>query len=155
MNETPKQEELRSKETRDRQDSLKFLSQTYRSLHEQRRKIEIQVVLAAMTFYVLAAGSRFSDKVKFPTGCPFSFIVWIAFIGLAVVTSAFLLGLHRANSCNMRISEQAEDELMKMLGWTLPAANHSKASSPHLGWRWQTMIVLIFSAACASIVAPL
>lgn len=135
-------------------DCLKFLSQTHRSLHDQRRKCDFEVLIATISFYVIAVAGRFSGKITIPTSEKFVALVWIACVGLSVVASAFLWRLHTANRKNMKLAMSAEDALINILSKIevnieKPPSENSSSCGFHFGWFWQSLILVIFAIECS------
>lgn len=83
-------------------ENLRFISQTHRSCHEQRRKIEIRTLIITLTFFALVMAAGFGDKIKFPDkGFELYIIIGIIFLFIIAFASIlFLRSLHRANEIN-------------------------------------------------------
>jgi hypothetical protein len=107
----------------ERLDALKFLSQTHRELHGERRKIEYQVMISTCSFYALAAAAALSAKATIPH----KWFVWVFFGGLAFLSSVHLAQIHRANQLNKEVARNAENEIMDDLlvnGWVPKSPPH-------------------------------
>lgn len=129
-------------------DVLKFLSQTHRSLHEQRRKYEIQVLVGAATFYVFAVAAKLSGKAVSSRSGEFCVITWAFCLVVAGFTSAFLRRLHRANRTNISLAESAEDALATVVGSTQKPQTEGRRYHM-VGWLWQTGLLFVFALASA------
>jgi hypothetical protein len=139
-------------EVRDATDALKFLSQTHRALHDQRRKLEFQVLFTSISFYVFTGAARFSGKLALPTSAKFVVFVWVFCIGLSFAASVFLLRLHKANLRNITVAESAEDAIIQALshhGLSLPSVGKQRSGWFFLGWLWQSIVVVFFAVACS------
>ena len=76
-------------EDKDKFACWKFISETHRDLHEQRRKYEWKVFFTTITFYVLAVAASYNNKIVFSTFW-MKFVVWIIFIISAFLVIFFL-----------------------------------------------------------------
>jgi len=131
---------------KDKFDALKFISETHRSLHDQRRKAELQAFFTSVTFYALIGAGKFTGKVQMPQTNYILFLVgaWAVLIAVAIVSSLYLWGLHKANTVNRCFAEKAEDEIAKMVGLGKPKG----AGSPLANTRvWQIAMITILSLA--------
>lgn len=102
----------------DRIEALTHLSQVHRGQFDERRKYEWKAFVTLLTFYVLCVASKYAGKSRIPDNLLFNIIVWIAFIGIAVLTSLFLARVNIANKINKGIAKSAEDLEREMLKGT-------------------------------------
>ena len=137
--------------TKDEQDALVFLSQTHRSLHEQRIKRSFKIIVSTLTFFVLCVAAKFAADTKLPTSeTSFNTVVWIIFIALSLVAAIDFWGSRRANEINQGIAQKAEDAIIahladkKLMVLSPPNRNPRKMT-----WLWEMLIVLGGAAASA------
>jgi hypothetical protein len=57
-------EDLQGMDENTKLEQLRFLSETHRTLHEQRRRIEQRVLLTTLSLYVLAAFAVLKGEIK-------------------------------------------------------------------------------------------
>lgn len=137
-------------------EQLRFISQTHRTLHENRRRIEWRVFSVTLSVYALSALAALKGdfKVKLPQTADVG--IWIAFILLAIITVMYSKKIHVANLINMRIAEKAEDKIDEMIGndGSKQIINEFESIIPNRfwSWHWQTVITLLVAIACAFII---
>jgi len=142
--------------TKDEQDALVFLSQTHRSLHEQRIKRSFKIIVSTLTFFVLCVATKFAADTRLPTGeDSFNAVVWITFMALSVGAAIDFWGSRGANKINQGIAEKAEDAIIAYLAdkkvmvlspSILPPSNGNPRK---MTWFWEMLIVLGGAAASA------
>jgi hypothetical protein len=138
-------------------DSLKFMSQTHRGQLNERRRHELRVFFTALTFYVLAGAMRFSEHFPEKLSCLFKVVIWLGFLLLAVVSSAFLWFIHNASYSNKTIAERAEDaigsfakgEETKIDLFAKPFLGRTKFKWAN--WVWQLVAIALFAGGSAII----
>jgi hypothetical protein len=137
--------------TKDEQDALVFLSQTHRSLHEQRIKRSFKIIVSTLTFFVLCVAAKFAADTKLPTSeASFKAVVWITFIALWGVAAINFWGSRGANMINQDIAQKAEDAIIthladkKLIVLSPPNRNPRK-----MAWLWEMLIVLGGAVASA------
>lgn len=101
----------------ERLSALQFISNTHRSLHDQRRKSETQAFFTALTFYALIGAARFTSVGTIPSPLPgmWNCAVWILVMAMAVISAVYLYVIHRANQVNKTIAETAESEIQRII----------------------------------------
>ena len=133
-------------------EQLRFLSETHRTLHEQRRRIEQRVLLTTLSLYVLAAFAVLKGEIKeITTGLKFG--LWAAFFILALIAAAYLRSIHRANRINLSIAEAAEGDIGKMVDSERvnEVLRDASMERVHPFWSWWWQATTIFVVALASV----
>jgi hypothetical protein len=141
---------------------LKFFSTTHRSLHDQRRKVEFQVLFTTLTFSVAVSGAALTGQATLPKSLSFKALVWLLFLSVAGISSAYLRRIQLVNQRNMTIAVNAEDLIAEVLASRgfpnlVPKEFQSRKKSQSFMHRimpnllWQTSIVTIFALAAAVI----
>jgi hypothetical protein len=127
-------------------DALKFISETHRSLHDQRRKSELQAFFTSATLYALIGAAKFTGKLQVPGAHPKLFLAgaWLMLISIAVVSSLYLWGLHAANTVNRRFAERAEDRILEALGIEKPEGAGWALANTRI---WQTVMLAVLAVA--------
>ena len=142
-------------------ENLKFISETHRALHKQRQKYEFQVVFTILSFYVLTTGAILSKKIAIANCDLLTSSVWFLFLLIAVISSAYLLSLHRANRCNIDTAQFAEFSIITVLekkGYhILPDYLRNRRDKNirkrwERNWGWQTAIIIFFAVTAAAII---
>jgi hypothetical protein len=137
-------------------DNLRYVSELHRKLHQQRRSIELRVVLTTLTLYGLATMAALKGEYK--PGVIDSIInaVWGSFLVVAFLASAYLLNIHKSNRINIRFSESAEREIMEHVSKgelkTISSSIKTKKILQYLPWIWQTAIILCTAIGSALII---
>ena len=145
---------------------LRFLSSTHRSLHDQRRKVEFQVLFTTLTFYIAVSGAVLTGQVTLPSSACFKFLVGLAFFVVAWISSIYLWLIHSANQTNITIAEKAEDAIASVLGkmgfpGLVPDEFQNKRQSQSFcrrifrSWFWQASITNVFALAAAVIICKM
>ena len=132
---------------------LKFLSQTHRSLHDQRRKYEAQAFFTTLTFFAILGAAPFIDRVFLPSPSRlFTWMVWIAIAIIAIGSSLYLYEIHKSNGRNKRVAESAESQIRQLLcdsGLpTHPLKPRDKDRFPPT-FIWQSAMIIMFGIAAA------
>lgn len=127
-------------------DALKFISETHRSLHDQRRKAELQAFFACATLYALIGAAKFAGKLQVQSAYQEIFLVgaWLVLIIIAVVSILCLWGLHRANIVNQRFAEMAEDKICETFEIEKPKGT---GSHPAMTLIWEAVMLVILGVA--------
>ena len=143
--------------TKDEQDALVFLSQTHRSLHEQRIKRSFKIIVSMLTFFVLCVAAKFAADTKLPTSeASFNAVVWGTFFALWLAAAIDFWGSRGANMINQGIAQKAEDAIIahladkKLMVLSPPNRNPRK-----MAWLWEMLIVLGGAAASAYAITSL
>ena len=146
-------------------EALTSLSQTHRSLHEERVKREFALVITMVTLYTAAIALRYSAADKLPLDNWIFRLGAVVYFGvLACAAGIYLHGSARANDYNQRIAENTEDKIVEILssaGINLlhevqrptVAKDSTEWERKHPNrhrWRWQISIV-VFAAVFAAI----
>lgn len=131
---------------KDRLEALKFISATHRSLHDQRRKAELQAFFTSATFYALIGAAKFTGKLQIPDTNRGFFLggAWFLLLAVALVSSLYLWGLHAANTVNRRFAERAEDQIIDSLGLSKPEGAGAALANTRI---WQTAMIVILALA--------
>ena len=98
-------------------DALKFISQTHRSLHDQRRKYEAQAFLMTLTLFAIVGAARFTGKVSLPSPLPWCHCVPVL-VGIwliAYFSMSYLREIHVANQVNKELAQSAEAQISEIL----------------------------------------
>lgn len=135
---------------------LKFISQTHRELHHQRRQFEIRVLLITLSAYGLAAFAALKGEINAILTLPIEIAIWVIFLILAVASVCYLRSIHAANRVNIKLAENIEDEIIKMVN----SENINKTLgemlkrpvNPFWSWGWQAIIIIVVAIACAFII---
>ncbi|MEW5816876.1 MAG: hypothetical protein AB1798_15955 [Spirochaetota bacterium] len=135
---------LTETDNKDRLEALKFISQTHRSLHDQRRKAELQAFFTSATFYALIGAAKFTGRLTIPdtNRGVFLFGAWVLLFAVALVSSLYLWGLHAANTVNRRFAEQAEDQIMDALDLKKPEGAGAPLANTRI---WQIAMIVILA----------
>jgi uncharacterized membrane protein (DUF485 family) len=134
---------------------LKFISQTHRELHAKRQQYEWRILFTVLTFYILSVAATFSRNSTTPNFHWFHSAVWCAFLLLAVVSSGFLLYIHRANSKNKSYAEEAEQKLVECLDPDKEVKLSFSETSVRFTWwafSWQATTLFIVAIASATFI---
>ena len=87
--------------------SLKFISETHRSLHTERIKHEFKLVITLVTFYLLSASFKIRVN-NFPINCMNNCLDWVLFSLLAIFASLYLRGSSEANEINQEFAKKMQ-----------------------------------------------
>lgn len=132
-------------------DALKFLSETHRRLHEQRRRPEIQVFFTTLTLFALIAPANLHKDVVLPTKHTGIFLVllWVFIVLAASFSMVYLMGLHKANQVNKNFAQNAEDGIrQKLTEAGLAMLKRKRADRVQAITKlWQPIIIGLFAAA--------
>jgi len=140
-------------------DSLKFLSKIHRTEFHERRQYEYKIIFAVLAFYALAAVAICKEDFKIVESL--KYCLWLkAFFGLvvagvfllvAILSSFFIWGIHKANAFNKGISEDAERKIDELSGLKIIPAKAEAEAGRTLAKRvpcCQIFILFLF-AFCA------
>lgn len=133
-------------------EDLKFISQTNRSLHEQRIADEIKIVITTITLYVLSVGAKISAGNKFPENCSFNTCVWFVFLILPIAVSFYLIGSDRANNINQKTAETAEDEIIAFIKKNNIDFPNMRGKHPNKHRVWLYIFVIFLVAIVSAII---
>jgi hypothetical protein len=130
----------------ERIDVLRFISETHRKARAERRGVHSRTFFTTLTFFAALIAARFSDKVKPPDKhfALFCTVVWILVCVVAGLAAIHLLGLDAANRVNRKLAENAEGELMEMVGLPGPTNAGRWVARFYL---WEVAMVVIFAVA--------
>ncbi len=139
----------------DKLENLRYLSELHRKLHQQRRAIELRVLLTTLSLYALAAFAVLKGEVTQAFDRSIIVAVCACFFVLGCLASAFLQRIHKANRANLNLAEAAEKEMVELIGLknlkdTSKAAERERPH-PNLGWIWQTAIIFSMGSGSALI----
>jgi hypothetical protein len=138
---------------------LRFLAETHRRLFDERRRIESQILLASLGFYVVTVGAVYAKDLKLGEAARFFLIG--AYALLALVTTVFLGHVHMANNKNKTVAEKAEGALLELARTGFAAADifspgrHWTSWSSFWGhqsrwsWVWQSFALALFAATAS------
>ena len=143
-------------EDRDKLKNLRFLSELHRKLHQQRRTIELRILLTTLSLYALAAFAVLKGELRQATDISIIVAVCVCFLVVGFLASAYLKRIHNANRANLNLAEAAEKGMMKLLVLkdlddTFKDAE-KKRSHPNLAWIWQTAIIFSMGSGSALII---
>jgi hypothetical protein len=130
----------------ERFESLRFISNTQRAARDQRRSTQIRAFFTTLTFFALIVAAKFTGKLALPQSYRelFLFSVWALLLGVALLSSIYLEGLHRANSVNREIAHNAEAQIMSAAGISSP----TKAGTILAQTRyWEIALIFMFAVA--------
>ena len=133
-------------------DALKFLSETHRSLHDQRRRSETRAFFTTLTFFALVGAARFTGQASLPNSFPCWLLValWVLLAVLAVASCMYLCVLHSANQVNKGIAEDAEKVIRRILEENAAGIAEPCAATKLTGKRpliWQIVAIVVFAVA--------
>ncbi len=144
----------------EKNDILKHISETHRREFHDRRQYEWKIVVGAISFYVLVAAGKLSDRLSLPEGLIFKLVAFLAILVLTVASCCYLYHLHKANRLNKQFAEEAEALLIKSaqqesLNAVLESAKGRAEHPGRSDWslRWQVIIIVIFALAAAVLIA--
>lgn len=144
-------------EDKDKLESLRFISELHRKLHHQRRTIELRILLTTLSLYALAAFAVLKGEFKHDPNESIIIAVWICFILVACLASAYLLRVHNANRINLTLSEAAEKEISNVLDLNGLKKAFEDAKDyrprPFLTLIWQTAIIFSMGIGSALIIS--
>jgi len=136
-------------------DSLKFLSHTHRSEFNERRKYEWKILFAVLTFYALTVAAICREDLKImevlrthpDLRWVLGLIVFAMFLLVAILSSLFIRGVHRANDLNKEIAKQTERKIDELGSLGIIPADTLR---PLAKWApfYQILILFLF-AVCA------
>lgn len=136
----------------ERAEQLRFLSQTHRTSHEQRRQLEVRVLIITLSTFGLFAFGALKGEITLKFTLVLDIAIWHLFFLLALFSTLYLRKIHAANSINIRLAEAAEDELAEIAR----AAKYNQILKERVQydrnqfWSWEWQAVIIFIVACAS-----
>jgi len=88
---------------------LAWISDKYRSRHDERRKYETQYVISTLAVLLAGAAGLSTSEARIPeSAVP---LIYVFALTLAATTSIFLWSIHAANRCDIEKSEAAEDAI--------------------------------------------
>ena len=127
-------------------EALKFISETHRTVREQRRKFQSKVFYTAVTFFALIVGAKFTGKFTLPQEHNLLFTIgaWILLLFVATLSTVYILGLHAQSSINRKIAESAETQILSILGLSLPEGTGRKISKTRF---WEIAVIFIFAVS--------
>ena len=127
-------------------DSLKFLSDRHRSLHQERIAKEFKLVITTLSFFVLFTGASYSKKL--PTDdCVFVFCVWVGFLALSLVAFIYLWQSKEANKLNQKAAEWLEDKIIDVFNEASLGKNNHPSKSR---WFLEALIILVGAIVSAT-----
>ncbi len=106
-------------EFKDKIETLKSLAQTHRELFAERVKIEYRIIFTTLTFFVLCIAGKYEFEIEL-VGTVLDIVIWVFFISLASVVTIYLNRLCFSNDLNLKIAENAENTIGKILDGTPP-----------------------------------
>lgn len=138
-------------------DLLKFLSHTHRSLHDQRRKYEVQAFLTTLTFFAIVGAAPFLDKVCLPSpSLWFTIAVSLILVAVATISAKYLQEIHKSNQANKEVAESAENEVRQLLSSSQCPVDAPSQSSREKWGRfgpptlvWQSVMIIMFAITAA------
>jgi len=136
-------------------ESLKFISETHRSLHAKRQQYEWRIIFTVLSFYVLSVAAIFSKNTSTPDSQWFKLTVWIVFIILSLISSGFLWYVHNANAKNKYYAEEAERKLIEYMNTKKESIlDFSTTDARVTMWAfiWQTSTLLLSAIAAATFI---
>lgn len=150
-------------ETKEKLESFRFLAQIHRNQFNERRKNEWKIIFTILTFYILTAAFRLQNKVTMPP----TWIIWVSFILLALLTILYLALTHAAKYKNRSIAHNAEAAILDILNETGSKVNLFNDHSPWLPykyfeklknnnqweWIWQSIVILLFAIMSALVIS--
>jgi hypothetical protein len=145
---------------------LQFISSTQRDAFHDRRSYEWKILFAVLSFDVLTAGAKLKLDLDLSR---LTILIWIAYLGLAIISSIFLRFVHQAHHWNKTFAHRAEDAILNILKEQQPSSEQlelyldpepffSKRAFFNVGkggawaWFWQTVILTMFAIASAFLV---
>jgi len=143
-------------EDKDKLENLRFLSESHRNLHQQRRIIELRVLLTTLSLYALAAFAVLKGEFKQVPSTSILVAICLCFFVVGCLASAYLKRIHYANRINISLAEAAEKGMTKLLDLEELNDNfvtaQNKRSHPMLAWIWQTAIIFSMGIGSAIII---
>lgn len=133
-------------------ETLRFLSQTHRSIQENRIKGEVRAFYTTLTFYALLSASRFSSQITLPSDPVFKILTWVLLLTVAGLSCAYLWGLHKGSSLNRTIAENAENALAQLVQRDAVIPAEIRGKHPVKTKWWQFIIIFLFALASGVII---
>lgn len=88
---------------------FKFISETHRKLHDERRKYEVRYLIGLITLLVLSVASVLGGQVQLAElGVIGIVLAWVLLLGISTIASAYLWFIHHSNRRNKNIAARAE-----------------------------------------------
>jgi hypothetical protein len=117
----------------------KFIVETHRGIHEERKKKEFKIVLTTLTFYAASVAAVLSKR--FTLDCPKLVFFISTFLVLAGAASVYFSSSAGANEVNLKkLAQPAEDLILKSLNIDPPKCNPMR-------WMWVWQAVVIWAGA--------
>jgi hypothetical protein len=123
---------------------LEFLSQTHRTLHSGRLKLEQTVVLTLLVFYAVFPGAVHQMGLDF---APY----WLAILAVPLVFGGlYQVGIKSANDFNQNTARNAEERIhndlvISGLGVFPPREPGGQVNPNKNRWIWNLGVVLLFA----------
>ncbi len=135
----------------ERYEALKFISQTQRTLREQRRGSQTKAFFTTLTFYAIIGAEKFTSKVTLPqtNRGTFLLVLWFLLIAIAVLSSIYIEGLHAANYVNRKLAEDAEHEISNALGLPGPKGAGRTLAKTRF---WEMSLIFLFAFATGAVI---
>lgn len=130
---------------------LRSLSQTHRSIHGERARRELQIVITTLGFYAAAVSFKLTRNV--PADHIFKWSVLGSIIGLAIAACVYLRLSSAASRINQDIAEGAENAMHRLVvragvsGLDMPSGRPAR-----FRWLWESGIVVLGAFVAALII---
>lgn len=137
-------------------DQLRFLSQTHRKAHEQRRQLEIRVLIITLSTFGLSAFGALKGEIHLKLTLTLDIGVWVTYLAFACISAGYLRMIHVANRANIRLAEAAENEIAAMTEAqdfnTIVSELSQKRLNPFWSWGWQVVTIAVVAVASAVLI---
>ena len=97
-------------------EQLKFLTESQRELHKNRRQIEQRIHFVSLTVFLLAGFAVLKGDIQLVANVKTYIAIWSAFLFLIGLSGGYLYWVHRANYVNLLLAELAEDKIWEFVG---------------------------------------
>jgi hypothetical protein len=137
-------------------DNLRYISELHRNLHQQRRTIELRVVLTTLTLYGLATMAALKGEFNRGVNTVVLGIIAFCIVMVAFFAIFYLLSIHKSNRININFAEAAEKEIMNQVssGDLINVFSDIKQQK-HLNTLpllWQSVIIFFVAVGSAFII---
>ena len=136
-------------------EALKTIAEIHRNEFDRRRKYEWNVFFTTLGVFTSVVIAKFSKVYKWPKNISFNIGIPFFFFVLAVISSIYLVSVHRANKVNKGFAEAAENEIMSLLNVTgLKKVSMDIPACLKVNWSlfWQIIVLFLLAIGCSIII---
>lgn len=142
------QQSFGTEQWKDKADALKFISQTHRSLGNQRRSSESQAFYTTVSMFAIIGAAPVTGKLHLPVTHVLQFKIglWVLMALIAAMSCTYILGVQASNRVNRKLAEQAEMELIEMLELPGPKGHGRKIAKVYY---WEAVVIVLLAVAAS------